>query len=68
MQVFALVNSIACVFEVKYGMGRHVENVTLGETMEQLKVRHCTEPLAALRLANVRDSSSWWPFSTTTWA
>lgn len=26
-------------FEVKYGMGRHSENVTAAESLEQLKVR-----------------------------
>lgn len=43
-QVFSLINSIAMCFEVKYGMGRHVENVGMEEGLEQLKV--CT-PLHA---------------------
>jgi hypothetical protein len=39
-QVFSLVNSIAMCFEVKYGMGRHIENVSMEEGLEQLKVCH----------------------------
>jgi hypothetical protein len=39
-QVFSLCNSIAMCFEVKYGMGRHIENVGMEEGLEQLKVRH----------------------------
>ncbi|KAK0750291.1 hypothetical protein B0T18DRAFT_428258 [Schizothecium vesticola] len=35
--VFSLVNSIAMCFEVKYGMGRHIENVSMEEGLEQLK-------------------------------
>jgi len=35
--VFAVVNSVATCFEVKYGMGRHSENVTPAEGLEQLK-------------------------------
>ncbi|KXX81540.1 hypothetical protein MMYC01_202479 [Madurella mycetomatis] len=33
----SVANSIAMCFEVKYGMGRHSENVTAAETLEQLK-------------------------------
>ncbi len=32
-------NTIATCFEVKYGMGRHAENVSAAEGAEQLKVR-----------------------------
>ncbi|KAL8369902.1 hypothetical protein RB595_000317 [Gaeumannomyces hyphopodioides] len=35
--VLSIVYSIAMLFEVNYGMGRHVENVTAPETLEQLK-------------------------------
>ncbi|KAL2131361.1 hypothetical protein VTI74DRAFT_5196 [Chaetomium olivicolor] len=35
--IFSVVNSIAMCFEVKYGMGRHSENVTPEEGLEQLK-------------------------------
>ncbi|KAL8329780.1 hypothetical protein RB597_005184 [Gaeumannomyces tritici] len=35
--VLAIVYSVAMLFEVKYGMGRHAENITPDETLEQLK-------------------------------
>ncbi|KAL8383650.1 hypothetical protein RB595_010719 [Gaeumannomyces hyphopodioides] len=35
--VFAVAYSIAVCFEVKYGMGRHVDNVTEAEMVEQMK-------------------------------
>ena len=45
--MFALINALAMCFEVKYGMGRHVENVRLEESMEQLKVCVLCAPRAA---------------------
>ncbi|KLU92854.1 hypothetical protein MAPG_11736 [Magnaporthiopsis poae ATCC 64411] len=35
--ILSIVYSIALFYEVKYGMGRHAENVTMAETIEQLK-------------------------------
>ncbi|KAH6855567.1 hypothetical protein B0I37DRAFT_58362 [Chaetomium sp. MPI-CAGE-AT-0009] len=35
--VFSVANSVAMCFEVKYGMGRHAENVTPEEGVQQLK-------------------------------
>ncbi|KAG7139850.1 hypothetical protein HYQ45_003289 [Verticillium longisporum] len=36
--IFSLVDSIAICFEVKYGLGRHSENVSAAESAENLKV------------------------------
>lgn len=65
-------------FEVKYGMGRHVENVGMQEGLEQLKVRH-SMPASPFSMAifshdhhtnayMARGSTSWSPSSRTTWA
>ncbi|KAL0941958.1 uncharacterized protein CTRU02_204721 [Colletotrichum truncatum] len=35
--LFSIVVTIATCLEVKYGMGRHVENVSIEETLQQLK-------------------------------
>ncbi|KAK2764835.1 integral membrane protein [Colletotrichum kahawae] len=36
-ELFAIIVTVATCLEVKYGMGRHVENVSLEETLQQLK-------------------------------
>jgi hypothetical protein len=72
--VFSLLNSIAMCFEVKYGMGRHIENVGMEEGLEQLKVRHSmpAPPFFGhdhqTNADMARGSTSWSPSSRTTWA